>query len=127
MPLMASCVVPVMAMWTLEHVFPMNGSLGWRESDAESIAGGSLRRRSDRTYNGSFFPAFLSPAAIPGHQSSPKPFPGRPHGKSRSQRSNDLEHELGTATNLSILQLNITRLRRQDSRREQLLALFSLR
>ena len=40
MPSMASCVVPVMAMWTLEHVFPLNGSLGWRESDAESIAGG---------------------------------------------------------------------------------------
>ena len=28
MPLIASGVVPVRAIWTLEHVFPMDGSLG---------------------------------------------------------------------------------------------------
>ena len=91
------------------------GSIGKRASS----------RSSNATYNESFFPAFLSPAAIPVTSPLQSHIPGGPDGKSRSQPSHDLEHEL--ATNMSILQVNITRVGRQGSRREQLLALFSLR
>ena len=75
-------------------------------------------------------PAFLSPAAISVTCLSKAIPEAMPDGKFRPDRSsNDLERQRcwTLATHVSILHFDINRVDRQESRREQLLALFSLR
>ena len=81
-------------------------------------------------YNQAISPAFLSLAAMPGHQPSPKHILGGPGGGFRFHcRSHETELDSGRnlATRLSVLHVSVHRVDGEDPERDQLLALFGLR
>jgi hypothetical protein len=88
--------------------------------------------RGSTRYNESrFLPAFLSLAAIPGHQPSPKHLFGGPGGIFRVQRQSTDEAQRDSrrrdSGHLSVLPVVVHPLDLQDAGRELLLALFGLR